>query len=289
MGGGSWTTDDWSSYSSLRSSQTRAEIFTSKGIDTRFNPKLINFREARDSTEHPESTPIIIGLDVTGSMGMIAENLAKRGLGSLVGGIYERQPVKDPQILLMGIGDIVCDRAPLQVTQFESDIRIAEQLKDIWLEGGGGGNNYESYHLPWHFAGNYTATDAFDKRGEKGYLFTIGDEFPPPQMQQQGLDRVFSGNQGDITPGDMLSSAQEKYTVFHIIAEEGNCARAYKTKVIEAWRELLGKNVILMRDHNYLSEIVISVLQIMNGTPEDEVISSWPGDIQAEIRYALGI
>lgn len=37
-------------------------------------------RECRDSEEHPESLPIIIALDVTGSMGMVPHSLITGGL-----------------------------------------------------------------------------------------------------------------------------------------------------------------------------------------------------------------
>ena len=71
--------------------------------------------------------------DVTGSMGMIADALARKGLGTMVEEILARKPVSDPHIMCMGIGDVLYDRAPLQVTQFEADIRIAEQLEKLWL------------------------------------------------------------------------------------------------------------------------------------------------------------
>ncbi len=60
-------------------------------------------------------------------------------------------------MMVMGIGDAWCDRVPLPVTPFETDIRIARQLEQIFLEHGGGGNNFESYNLPWYFAAKRTA------------------------------------------------------------------------------------------------------------------------------------
>ena len=37
--------------------------------------------------------------------------------------------------IIAAIGDSKSDLGPLQVTQFEADIRIAEQLLDLWLKG----------------------------------------------------------------------------------------------------------------------------------------------------------
>jgi hypothetical protein len=46
----------------------------------------VTIRESRDS---PMSIPIIVALDVTGSMGRIPHDLAKVGLPNMMGGIIE--------------------------------------------------------------------------------------------------------------------------------------------------------------------------------------------------------
>ncbi|HAO33838.1 MAG TPA: hypothetical protein DCQ84_12920, partial [Candidatus Competibacteraceae bacterium] len=68
-------------------------------------------------------------------------------------------------------------------------IRIARQLRRLWLEKGGGGNACESYTLPWYFAATHTAIDCFEKRGKKGYLFTVGDEEPPLELPGAAIAR----------------------------------------------------------------------------------------------------
>ena len=140
MGMGSWNADSYANVSVARSKKSREEVFQQRSINKDFDPKRVVMRESCDSDDNPNSTAIIIGLDVTGSMGMVAEKIAKKGLGTLVESIHDRKPVTDPHIMMMAIGDINCDRAPLQVTQFEADLRISDQIVDLWLEGGGGGN-----------------------------------------------------------------------------------------------------------------------------------------------------
>ena len=54
------------------------------------------------------------------------------------------------------IGDATCDRVPLQVGQFESDNRMDDDLGRIVLEGGGGGQQTESYELAMYFMARHT-------------------------------------------------------------------------------------------------------------------------------------
>ena len=161
MGSGTFTSRDWSSYTTSRgytAKSTVSDMYKAASVKSSMEPVGINYRESCDSDEHPNSTPIILGLDVTGSMGSVLETVSKK-LNTLIMEIYDRKPVKDPQIMIMAFGDVECDRHPLQVSQFESDIRIAEQLNDVYFERGGGGNDGESYTLPWYFAARHTKID----------------------------------------------------------------------------------------------------------------------------------
>ena len=114
-----------------------------------------HIRESRDSEEHPESLPVFIALDETGSMGSIPDKMIRDYLPKLMDSIIDSIGVKHPQILFMGVGDHECDYYPCQVGQFESStVAINQCLSKIYLEGHGGGNSGESYLLPWIIAGN---------------------------------------------------------------------------------------------------------------------------------------
>lgn len=288
MGSGRWDSDAYAVTTASYADKTREEIFQSRSINEDLDPKHITVRESCDSDDNPNSTAIIIGLDVTGSMGFIPEKMAREGLDTLIGGIYERRPVSDPHVMLMAIGDIHCDRSPLQVTQFEADIRISEQLAELWLEGGGGGNQFESYDLPWAFAAQKTQIACFDKRGVKGYLFTIGDEMPPRTASKDLLQRkVNLKYQSEVTAEQLLKQAQEKYHVFHIIVEEGSYAKR-APGVYDAWKDLLDKRAILLDDHNHISQVVLSIIEVNEGAKAEEVIARWEDEnVQRSVRRAL--
>jgi len=289
MGGGTFTKSSWSDYSSTTRGLSREATFTQRQIHSDFDPKSVTVRESRDSAEHPVSNAIILGLDVTGSMGMIADHIAKVGLGELVLGLLESKPVSDPQIAIAGIGDCYCDRAPFQITQFESDIRIGQQLRNLWLEGGGGGNSFESYDLTWYFAANNTATDCFEKRGKKGYLFTFGDELVPTAPTPAHIKTVFGTTpQTGTTTAELYAAASEKWNVFHIIVEQGNYARTNKTKVIGNWRELMGYHAICLSNYEHLSQVVIATIRVAEGEDPDQVIASEQDlSVRETVRHAL--
>lgn len=290
MGYGGWKKEVYASRSTSLRSKSREEIFQKSTLREDFDPKGISIRESCDSDAHPNSNAIILALDVTGSMGNIAEHIAKEGLGTLVNGILDRKPVSDPHIMIMAIGDIRSDRAPLQVSQFETDIKIADQLQDLYLEGNGGGNNTESYELAWAFAAQKTKIDCFDKRGVKGYLFTFGDEDKPVSVGADLMEsKVGLTAQGNASAEDFLAAAQEKYHVFHLIVEEGSYIRRHGlTGPKRAWEELLGKRVILLKNHNHISEVILAVIEVNEGADPEDVIAACQGEgVQDSVRHAL--
>jgi len=288
MGTVRWDEDDWRRASAATAGKRTEEIFTSSGMHPGLNPYRVD-RESRDSLVNPASTAIVIGLDVTGSMGMIADAMAREGLGTLVEEILQRKPVSDPHILACGIGDAWHDEAPLQVTQFEADIRIADQLKMIWLEKGGGGNNHEGYHLPWYFAAQHTRIDCFEKRNTKGYLFTVGDEEPPPQLLAKQAREIFGDRlERDLSAQELLTLVSRMYHVFHVVVEEGSHARQHLPRVLDKWRALLGQRVLRLKDYRRLAEVVVSAIEVNEGRDRETVAKSWSGDTAVVVAHALG-
>lgn len=292
MGYSSWesTRSAYTTYSDTIATKSTREVFTARGMKDYLNPNGVLLRESRDSEQNPQSTPIILGVDVTGSMGIIADRLVRQGLSTLIEGILDRQPVTNPHIMAMGIGDVFKDSAPLQVTQFEPDVRIIEQLTDVYLEGGGGGNAFESYDLPWYFAAQRTSIDCFEKRGKKGYLFTMGDELPPPDgLSREDIKAVFGNDdQRGYSASELLEMAEEKYQVFHIIIEQGSFARRELANVKSKWRELLGGRAVLLSNYNYMSEVIIAIMEVAEGAdPQDVVDSFQDREVKEVVRHAL--
>lgn len=216
------------------------------------NPNGIDFREARDSEVHPNSFPIILGLDVTGSMGHIPHDLIKDGLPKLMGGIIQNG-VPDASLLFLGIGDHECDSYPLQVGQFESgDDELDMWLTRTYIESGGGGNAGESYLLAWYFAAFHTRTDAFEKRNQKGILITIGDEPNLKSLPASAIKEIMGNGQQTYTEAALLAEAKKQYEVFHInVTHSGRALQAEK-----GWKELLGENCISVKDYKTIPEVL---------------------------------
>lgn len=292
MGSGRFSADDWDVYATTSSYATKTvdAIYTARKLDDALNPHGIKVRESHDSADNPNSTAIIVALDVTGSMGMLLDTMAKEGLPTLMAEIYDRKPVTDPHVMCMGIGDVEAgDKAPLQVTQFEADLRIAKQLEKLYLERGGGGNSYESYALAWYFAAKHTSIDCFKKRGKKGYLFTLGDEKPTPYLRREDIERVMgpSGLESDLLDIDsLLTMVSREWEVYHLIVEEGSYARG-NHQVLEEWRKVLGQHAIPLSDHKKLAEVIVSILSVSAGMDAHTVVRSWDSSTSLVVSRAV--
>lgn len=282
MGAGSY--DVMASVSRSKSmdyaSKSVNETFKARRIQLELDPNDVKIREARDSKEHPESIPVIIALDVTGSMGSIPHEMITKGLTGIMRKLQEEN-VDHVQVMFMAIGDHECDSAPLQVSQFESDDQLLDKwLSKIYVESGGGGNDGESYLLAWYFAANHTSIDCFEKRNKKGYLFTIGDEPNLTHIPATAIKGIMGSGQKSYTDDDLLEEVRSAYNVFHIHVTHGYGAIG-REEAYEQWKQKLGNNMLICKGSDDVAKTIADAIVVVEKKqPEsfkvDETLSDEP-------------
>ncbi|MEU4688354.1 hypothetical protein [Actinoplanes sp. NPDC023714] len=258
MGSGHWSTDVYTAAANYRAATGKSAFDYSDSGARHAHPDLdpngVFMRESRDSEEHPFSTPIAVLFDVTGSMGTVPRVLQTK-LPQLLGLLTRKNYAVDPQIMFGAIGDATCDRAPLQVGQFESDNRMDEHLSRIYLEGGGGGQKHESYELALYFMARHTILDSMVNRGRRGYLFIIGDEMPYPRVKPREVQAVIGDTIKQPIPiEEILDELRRKYEVFYILPTAAGWGG--DREVLARWRELLGQNVLELDDLDAVCETI---------------------------------
>lgn len=230
-------------------------------LDPRWRNKAgLKIRESRDSAEHPESTPIVVVLDVTGTMSNVVGAIHS-SLKNLYNLLLQKGYVQHPQIMFMAIGDSqitagrMCDEVPLQVGQFESDLRATLQLETMVIEGGGGGQKSESYQNAAYFLAEHTAHDAWDRRGKKGYAYFIGDELSWPNVEPAEI-YALTGDvlAAPIPTADLFARVKERYETFFILPDGAH--NGGDRQVLGFWRTLLGENVLQLSEPNGAAELI---------------------------------
>ncbi len=184
-----------------------------------------------------------------------------------------REFLSDPAVLIGGVGDATCDRAPLQVGQFESGNEIEDDLGRLFLEGGGGGQQTESYELALYFLARKTSIDCHEQRGQKGYAFLIGDELPYRRVKRREVEHVFGDQiEASIPIRDIIEEAKEKYHIYYVLPK----LTSYydDPKIVECWRELLGPNVIRLQDPSGISEMIASTIGVAEGAISLQEVSA---------------
>jgi hypothetical protein len=258
MGSGIWSTDVYDAAASYRSASGASAFAHSDSgathVHADLNPFGVTTRESRDSGEHPASVPIAVLFDVTGSMAGVPRTLQTK-LPELLGLVLRKGYAEDPQILFGAVGDATCDRAPLQIGQFESDNRMDDDLGKILLEGGGGGQMTESYELAMYFMARHTTLDRLDKRRRRGYLFMIGDELAYPRVKAREVRKIIGDDLAeDIAIEDMVAELTRMYDLYFIIPE--GAYHSADQRMLRFWRRLLGQNVLHLDDPGAVCETI---------------------------------
>lgn len=278
MGSGSWSSDTYDRVTrhkidSGRTFSYTADAFRSGKVEAHesLDVKGPKIRESRDSDEHPESTPIIIGFDVTGSMGG-NPGIIQKSLKELFGMLVRRDIVPDPQIAISAYGDMYCDKVPIQFGQFESDNKIDDELDNILIEKGGGANMGETSAIIPYYAAKYVKTDAWDKRHKKGYIFLIGDECA--LSMESNMFKKFLGETdvSDISAEDAYAMAQEKWDIYFLLINNSS-ARWQESE--EKYSNILGKDhVMILQDTRGVSATIASIIALKEETVSKESLGT---------------
>jgi hypothetical protein len=277
MGGGRW---DKAEYNLLRSTRlmsatvkgiraededfaysVRAKQDRSIGVHPNLDPLRINKKpfgklESRDSAEHPSSNPVFVGFDVTGSNFERAVEAQKR-LPNLMTMLGKYLP--DPQVLVAANDDYqYVGNRTIQVSDYESDIRVDDHIRNVILVGQGGGNMGESYDLLLYCAARKTILDSMEKRNRKGYLFLYADEPFFKKVRKEEVLAIFGDKlQADIPIADIIEETKKLYNVF-IIWPLGGYIEARNQ-----YEKLFGeKSVLTLQDPNLICELIGSVVGI---------------------------
>jgi hypothetical protein len=217
------------------------------------------------------------------------------------GQIMMQNYLSDPSISFCAIGDETCDSAPLQVTEFGQGKEIDQLISKMWLEGGGGGNQHESYNLSAYFYANFVDFESL----ELPFFFVTGDEGYWEDSSADTIKKIFGkgikGNAelvvehkeeepgffgklfGSSKPkpkkqskkGIWLDSDTEwrrlmtKYNVFHIKKEFHSAHHA--KDIQKQWEEILGKERVLnISEPKACIDVMLGAIAITSGARDLE-------------------
>jgi hypothetical protein len=285
MGFGKWSDDAYTHLSASYATKSADAIFSRTAVKDML-PVNLTVRESRDSDVHPNSVAVMVFLDDTGSMGRIPEDIVKNELGTLMNTIIDNG-VPDPQILFGTINDHHCIDTPIQIGQFESGTdELDKWLTSMALQGGGGGQDMESYLLAWLIAGRHTSIDCFEKRNEKGFLFTIGDEKSWDSVTANSLRKILGYEKAeDVSDKQLLEEAQRLYNVYHIHVNEAS----YRDdpRVLGYWKDMLGERLIILNDYHAICATIATLIACQHGADMKAVVSKFDKKTAGLVTTAL--
>lgn len=228
----------------------------------RINRKPAGILESRDSAEHPDSNAVMVCFDVTGSNYSNAV-LAQKKLPNLMALLAKYLP--DPQVAVAANDDYkFVGRNCIQISDYESDIRIDEHIRNVWLVGQGGGNRGESYDLLMYAAARKTVLDCKQKRNRKGYFFMYADEPIFDHVNMNEVKDVFGDDIGhDLPIAAMIAELGDLYHPFVFWP-----ANSPFTESREQYVKLFGEdNVFTLQHPDLICELIGSIV----GLNEDRV------------------
>jgi hypothetical protein len=188
-----------------RSASDRAKALGPRTYEKKAGPneKIIN---PAKSISSESSNPLIIAIDVTGSMANWPFEIFDR-LPLLYNTLSQYR--EDVEICFAAIGDAAVDRWPLQVTTFASGFDLEQLLGSLYGEGAGG-DAAESYGLFAHWVNTHVKIPDLK---ENPFLIVFGDAPMHPTIPTAQISHYL---------GDKLTKDVDTYKVWNQVIRKWN-------------------------------------------------------------------
>jgi hypothetical protein len=220
-------------------------------------------RSIKSDTE----SPIVINLDVTGSNIEFARIVYDKA-PMLFGQIEQQGYLKNFDICFSATGDANSDSYPIQVCDFDTGIKLDDQLKKLCLEGGGGGQRMETYELSaYYFAHKCAMSKAI-----MPFMFFIIDEAPYETVNSEFIENLI----GDKVSEDVDSKQafrdlfrNFKGNVF-IFQNEYSSSKSDTLEIEAEWKKIIGKNyashMIPIKEEKAIIDLILGTIAMVSGS-----------------------
>lgn len=211
--------------------------------------------------------PIVIAVDVTGSMrhwpGTIFEKLCVLYNEALVAMPEEYK--ESFEISFVAVGDAYTDFYPIQVTDFDKEVALDENIKKLFPEGNGGGQTRETYELVAYYYARHCEMPNAEPRA-KPLFFYICDEGYYSNVKKDHVEKYFGDEiEEDIPSEDVFDELMEKFRVYALrIAYSRNArqvAEHDEARISKDWKNMIGpENVILMDHPERVVDVILGLI-----------------------------
>lgn len=212
------------------------------------------------SLKTTSKSPLVIACDVTGSMGESpAVIFSKCPYLDVEGKEYLGE---DMEISFAAIGDAYSDKYPLQVRPFVKGLDLKKRLEELVIEGGGGGQERESYEL----AALYYAQHVEMPNAVKPIFIFIGDE-GIYDFANKSHSKKWAYVDLDKRTGfrKVFKALQQKFTVYAIRQPyrkmKGDQMSEADQRIHKQWASILGEDhIAFLPDAARIVDVIFGIL-----------------------------
>lgn len=211
--------------------------------------------------------PLVIAVDVTGSMGeWPATIFSKLPYLEFEGKEYLGDHM---EISFCAVGDSHSDDFPLQVREFAQGADLKKELEALVHEGGGGGSSEESYDLAALY---YARSVSMPGAIRKPLFIFVGDEGVYSVISSDADEWCRMDVEKRLTPNKVFKELQEKFSVYIVRKPygcDGNESSPANDRIQRQWEKFLGEErVISLPEPGRVVDVIFGILANETGRVE---------------------